>query len=305
MIETDADRRKKFREELKRQITRPAAIQTEAHATIARLLDTAGERIAAALAAGPSTYESWRLGALRDRISSLFTLFERDATAVLTTGLDRSWEAGSDLIVEPLRAAEIRLGGLLPALDPRLLDALKVFQVDRIRDIAATTASRIGVEIAQAAIGTQTPWDAASKVATLLEAPKSRAFMIVRTELGTAYSEAGQQRMEQAVAAGVKGLAKQWRRSGKLHPRLTHELADGQIVDVDKPFIVGGIEIPKPRDPSIPASERINCGCASLPYMRHWRVTTPGARAYTAEELAASPTKREADQIRRSEPGSA
>ncbi|WP_322994045.1 ADP-ribosyltransferase [Castellaniella sp.] len=186
----------------------------------------------------------------------------------------------------------------MPALDPRLLVALKSFQTDRIRDISTTTVNRINMEIGQVALGVQDVFAAARKVEDLIDAPRSRALSIVRTELGTAYSEAGQQRMEQAVQLGVKGLQKQWRRSGKIHPRVTHDLADGQIVDVDKPFLVGGIEIPKPRDPSIPIGERVNCGCQSLPYMRHWRVSTPGPKPYTAEELARSPSARQADEAR-------
>jgi hypothetical protein len=296
---TDAERRRRFKAERRRQIEAAIAIQSETYREMVRHLEEARDRIAAALAVAPSSFESWRLRGLQVRAA--LALFERGATAVLTTGLDRSWVAGSDLVVAPLSASGIEIRGLLPALDPRLLDAIKAYQVAKIRDISTSVVARVTSELTQAAIGVQSPWEAATKIAGELERPKPQALTIVRTELGTVYSEAGQQRMEQAVKAGVKGLAKLWRRSGKLHPRLTHELADGQIVDVDKPFIVGGVEIPKPRDPSIPAGERINCGCQSLPHMRHWKLSTPGERAYTAEEIAASPTKGEADRIRRAD----
>lgn len=298
----DGERRRRFKAERRRQVEIATEIQAETYRELVRHLEEARDRIAAALAASPSSFESWRLKGLQEQVRAALALFERGATAVLTTGLDRSWAAGSDLVVAPLSAAGIEIRALLPALDPRLLDAIKAFQVDKIRDISTTVVARVTSELTQAAIGTQSPWEAATKIADELERPKPQALMIVRTELGTVYSEAGQQRMEQAVKAGVKGLQKLWRRSGKLHPRLTHELADGQIVDVDKPFIVGGIEIPKPRDPSIPAGERINCGCQSVPHMRHWKLSTPGVRAYTAEEIAASPTKAEADRIRREDP---
>lgn len=296
---TEKERRRRFMAERRRQLEAAAAIQAETYQDMVRLLEEARDRIAAALAASPSEFENWRLRGLQEQVRAALALFERGATSVLTTGLDRSWTAGSDMIVAPLAAGGLEIGGLLPALDPRLLDAIKSFQIDKIRDISTTLASRISTELAQAAIGVQSPWEAATKIAAEMETPKPRALMIVRTELGTVYSEAGQQRMEQAVKAGVKGLEKMWRRSGKLHPRLTHELADGQIVEVDKPFVVGGIEIPKPRDPSIPAGERINCGCQSVPHMRHWKLSTPGERAYTAEEIAASPVKAEVERLRR------
>lgn len=49
----------------------------------------------------------------------------------------------------------------------------------------------------------------------------------MRTELGRAFSAAAQERME-AASKIVPGLKKQWRRSGKLHPRIHHDLADGR-----------------------------------------------------------------------------
>ncbi len=50
---------------------------------------------------------------------------------------------------------------------------------------------------------------------------RSRGLTVVRTELGRAYSVAGQARMAQAMEE-LPGLRKQWRRSGKIHSRLTH-----------------------------------------------------------------------------------
>ena len=77
-----------------------------------------------------------------------------------------------------------------------------------------------------------------------------------------AFSVATQERQTQAAEI-LPGLKKQWRRSGKVHSRTAHDLADGQIVDVDKPFMVGGVPLMYPRDPKAPAKETINCGCVS------------------------------------------
>lgn len=298
----DREKEKQFRAERRAQLRRSVLIQTDTFEEIKRWLEEARTRIMATLAGTPSEFETWRLGQLQGEVRRSMELFERGAGTALTHGLDLSWSAGGELVTEPLRVAGVDLSAVMPALDPRLLVALKSFQTDRIRDISTTTVNRINIEIGQVALGVQDVFAAARKVEDLMDAPRARALSIVRTELGTAYSEAGQQRMEHAVMLGVKGLQKQWRRSGKIHPRVTHDLADGQIVDVDKPFLVGGIEIPKPRDPSIPIGERMNCGCQSLPYMKHWRVSTPGPKPYTAEELARSPSARQADEARSPQP---
>ena len=298
----DRERARRFLAARRAQLRRSVLIQTDTLSEILAYLKTARTTILAALAGAPSRYESWRLSALQVEVRRAMEAFELAGGAALTGGLDRAWAAGADLVTQPLAAAGIDLSGQMPALDPRLLLALKSFQTDKIRDISTTTINQVNLEIGQAALGVRSPFEAAGKVAELLDVPASRARSIVRTELGTAYSEAGQQRMEHAVKAGIEGLQKQWRRSGKRHPRITHDLADGQIVDVDQPFVVGGIKIPKPRDPSIPIGERINCGCTSLPYMRHWRVQTPGPRPYMAQELATSKTARQVEEVRAQTP---
>lgn len=128
-----------------------------------------------------------------------------------------------------------------------------------------------------------------------------RATTIVRTEVSRAFAVAADARLAQA-AEKVPGLQKQWRRSGKIHSRWTHDLMDGQVVDAGKPFRVpsleGGFDLMQyPHDPAAPAGQVINCGCVALPYRAQWAnnsrvrapeaptLATPGARPFTAQEL--------------------
>lgn len=163
---------------------------------------------------------------------------------------------------------------------------------DRISNIGVTVANRINSELGLAAIGAQTPSQAAGKIAGILETGgRTRALTIVRTELGRAFSVAGQARFEQAAEV-LPGLKKQWRRSGKLHSRPDHDIADGQTQAVMDPFLVGGERLMFPRDPAASAKQTINCGCTSLPLMESWEVRLPGGQPFSPEELAASPAKR-------------
>lgn len=299
---TDGERRKAFNAERREQLRRGVRIQRETYAEILALLETARREVQLTLAGAPTDFQQWRFELLQAEIRRVVGVFDRGSLATILTGFDRSFEAGGELITEPLRRAGIDVAGSLPALDPRLLIAMKSFQTDRLRDVSTTVVNRINTELGQVVIGVQSPFEAAKKIAVHMETPKARALTIVRTDIGTAYSDAGQQRMEQAVKAGVDGLMKQWRRSGKLHPRLPHELADGQVQPVDQPFLVGGVRIMKPRDPALDPKHRINCGCTSLPFMKHWRVRTPGARPYTADELATSVAARQVEEIRAATP---
>lgn len=295
---TDRERNRRFRRALAEELKKSVRIQTATHDEIKRLLQVASARVRAALAASPTDFAVWRLTRVQDELRAAMATFETEGAAVLRTGIDRSWAAGGELVTAPLAAGGIDLSGRLVALDPRLLTAMQAFMTDKARDLSVAAANKVNTEIALSVMGVQTPFEAAAKVVPVFDGVADRARSVVRTELGAAYSAAGQQRMAQAIAAGVAGLQKQWRRSGKLHPRVTHELADGQIVDVDRPFLVGGIEIDFPRAPTCPVGERINCGCASLPYMKHWAMRRPGAQPYTAEELARSPSARQAGEVR-------
>ena len=113
----------------------------------------------------------------------------------------------------------------------------------------------------------------------------SRARTVVRTELGRAYSVAGQERMKQA-AEELPGLRKQWRRSGALHARITHDHADGQVRPVDEKFMVGGEELDFPRDSAGTPGNTINCGCQFLPWMANWEMRQGLHQHFTDEEIA-------------------
>ena len=122
----------------------------------------------------------------------------------------------------------------------------------------------------------------------------------MRTEVSRAFALASEQRLTQA-AAKVPGLQKQWRRSGKIHSRWTHDLMDGQVVDAGKTFKVpsmeGGFDMMlHPHDPTAPADQIINCGCVALPYRASWAVATPGAKPFTELELTLDPRKAKLDQ---------
>jgi hypothetical protein len=61
-------------------------------------------------------------------------------------------------------------------------------------------------------------------------------------------------------------LGKGWRHIPVARvPRVSHMLADGQVVKPDQPFVVGGEELMYPRDPSGSADNTINCSCLVYP----------------------------------------
>jgi len=287
---TDAERTRAFKAAVRAALGRGGRIREEATAETLRLLKDAEARIATILAGAPTDFETWRLSALKAETGRVVAEMTNRVVATAGGGLERSHAAGVDLVDAPLAAAGVRSSFV--AVDRSVLDKQSVFMTSRLQDVTATVATRINGELGLVMTGVSTPTEAVARVAEHLEAAGGRAQTIVRTELGRAWSSAAQTRMEQAAGAGLK-MMKQWRRSGRRHPRHSHEAIDGQVQPVDKPFeLEGGVRLMFPRDPKGPAAETINCGCVHLPLMRDWSVLHPKERPFTAEELIASPHRR-------------
>jgi hypothetical protein len=271
---TEDEMRRAFERGKRMNIRRRTRLMEDTRKEIVRMLNAARGAVLATLAGQPSDYQQWMLPQLQREIERALAEFANAAGAEIGGAANRAWEMGRDLVDDPLEATGVRVTGIAPRLDTRQLVAMRAFLTDRIRDIGTTAANRINTELGLVVIGAQTPGEAVTAVTEILGEPsRARAIGIIRTEIGRVYSTASQQRLEQA-ARFVPGLKKQWRRSGRLHPRPHHEAADGQVQDVDDPFTLVGprgvVKLMYPRDPAAPAAETINCGCLSVPYKATW-----------------------------------
>lgn len=86
----------------------------------------------------------------------------------------------------------------------------------------------------------------------------SRAQRIARTEAHRASAISAQ---ATAKASGVE-LKREWVAAKNERTRKSHRDADGQVVEMNQPFNVGGYDLMYPADPSGPAHLTINCRCA-------------------------------------------
>jgi hypothetical protein len=265
----DRGRDRRFRGERRQQAGRLAAIQRDTYAEVLAQLRRAQRIVAGEIAGAATPSRATWLPNVERAVRAALREAGDGAAAASEAGLRRTWSAGGDLVDAPLAAGGVRLSALLPSIDLAQLDAMRTFTTARMRDVPLALVERINGHLAQVAIGTQSVGDAIGAIDGLVEGGRGRALTIVRTELGRAYSTAAQERMEQA-AEHVPGLKKEWRKSGKLHPRPTHVAADGQVRAVDEPFRVGAVDLMYPRDPGGPPGETINCGCTSLPVVEGW-----------------------------------
>jgi len=92
------------------------------------------------------------------------------------------------------------------------------------------------------------------------EIGSGRAKTIAITETAAAYGSARDLAMQDA---GIS--KKQWLTSGNSNVREAHEEANGQIVDADESFEVGGEQLRFPGDPDGSPENIINCHCVAIP----------------------------------------
>jgi hypothetical protein len=293
----DKEKARVFRDLRAEQAKRRILLITDTRSEILHLLKLAEERLRLHLAMQPGEATRWVLSDLQAEVQQMMREFGDQAAARLSSAASASWEAGQALVDLPLEPLGFRLAGVAPMLDASQLMAMRTFMTDRIRNVGIEVANKLNTELALTVMGAQPPAATVSRVADILgETSRSRAITIVRTELSRVYGTATQERLVQAGGGEtpiVPGLKKQWRRSGKVYSRINHDLADGQVRDVDKPFQVGAVKMMFPHDPKAPASETINCGCTMLPWRAEWDVVTPGRKRYSALEMQANPIKRD------------
>ena len=296
---TDRERERKLEAERSKRARALPRIQRATTVEVTRLLKRAEKDIRSALAGAPSDYQAFVLPQLQASVRTALRTLGTGAGESLSRGAAHAFEAGIDTVERPLDAAlgldsqgDFRIAALLPQVDTSQLLAMRSFLTHKMADVSVTLANRVNAELGLAIIGTRSVGETTGRVAALLKTGRSRALTLIRTELGRAYSLAGQQRMEQAAEV-LPGLKKQWRRSGKLRARLTHDAIDGQLRDADKPFSAAGASLLFPRDPAGPAAETVNCGCQSLPWMESWEVQHRGRKAFSEEEIARNPIRAE------------
>ena len=90
--------------------------------------------------------------------------------------------------------------------------------------------------------------------------PPHRRELIARTETMRA-SNAGAQALYRNW--GVR--RKEWLATEDNRTRDSHREANGQVVGIDEPFIVGGAEMMQPGDSNAPLSETVQCRCTVFP----------------------------------------
>ncbi|TXI17627.1 MAG: hypothetical protein E6Q67_13005 [Roseateles sp.] len=274
------------------------ALWADVDAELGRMIEQALLTVLGQLARAPSDYQQWVLPRLVEGLRRVGDELAVQLGTAAAGGLRQAWQLGERAVSLPLMAAApFELQGSASAalgqVDLRQLRALQAVNTDRISGATAEMVQQINRQLGQVVLGVQSPFDAMQAVQTLMpEKTKAQVRGIVTSNLGTAFNTASWQALA-AQAARDPEIRKQWRRSGKLHSRWNHDLADGQVQPVDQPFVLvsadgrSQVELMYPADPAAPVGEVIHCGCVALPWKAGWKMKRATIQAYSPAEIAA------------------
>jgi len=216
-------------------------------------------------------FQAFRLRELSANLERMIQEYERQLMALSGESVLDGYTLGTQSVTEPLQAAGFQAAFFQPS--QAQVNVLLDFSADLIKNITSGMLSKINMQIRIAALGNRSTMDAMQEITRILglKAGKKmtatgiayRSEMIFRTETMRVYNLATQSQ-QNASAQLFPGLQKQWVATGDGRTRASHLAAHGQVVDVDKPFTVGGAELMHPHDPAGPAKETISCRCRTV-----------------------------------------
>lgn len=257
----------------------------------------------------PEQYKQWRLAqigrgrrftALRDRIAERMTRANEVAAAYIndrTPGiysLNRSYAAytierqvGSDVGFDlwderTVRRLIVEQPDLMPYYPPKRAVKRGIDLAWGKRQITAqiTTGILQGEPIKKLADRLQE---------RIPEMNRASAVRAARTAVTGAQNGGRMDSCLQAEEMGIR-LQRQWIATLDSRTRHDHAAADGQTVDNDKPFNVGGYELMYPGDPNGPGHEVYNCRCTMIARVKD---VPPALVRRAGKEVIANMTYRE------------
>jgi len=172
-------------------------------------------------------------------------------------------------IVKATGAASVLLRGQV-GVDPHLLRSLAAYRADLITGVTDAAKNQVTSIVRRSMLTGQNLLDVEKQIGSAVDAKGAfksigaRAETIVRTEYRHVLGEAGQAGLREA-SEDVQGLKKEWLTAEDDRVRESHAEANGQVVGVDEPFIVGGEELMYPGDPAGSPENVCNCRCVSIP----------------------------------------
>ncbi len=149
--------------------------------------------------------------------------------------------------------------------NPRVAEFLNSKKITFSENVNDTTVKKLRSELVEGVRAGEGIPELSKRVEDVYSDAKGyRSELISRTEVNTVANRGS---LEGYKISGVTEQ-KQWLAALDERTRSDHRQANGQTVDIDKDFTVGGYSMNAPGDPSAPANQVCNCRCNLLPIVK-------------------------------------
>ena len=146
--------------------------------------------------------------------------------------------------------------------DPKVIEWIKQKVLNLSTIVDHTSREKLRAMLTQAVDEGKTIKETSKVIGELFDGfADYRSDRIARTEVISAHNNGTIEGYHQSDV--VEG--KEWLATFDEATRDTHAMADGQVVDLNAPFNVGGMLMQYPGDPGAPVEEIVNCRCTVLP----------------------------------------
>lgn len=144
--------------------------------------------------------------------------------------------------------------------DDRTLLPQKRVNVDKDK---RWNAKQINAQMLQGIIQGESIPDIAKRLGNVTDMTAAAAVRNARTMTTAAENRGRHDGRREAQEMGVI-MQQQWMATHDARTRESHLAADGQIAEIDMPFVVGGWDLLYPGDPDAPGEEVYNCRCTTV-----------------------------------------
>jgi hypothetical protein len=283
-------KQQQFASKVNELIKHSRSLTPAARKEIIDLLEEAKKSIMGEIAGlDPKSFTVAQRTALKISIDRVLAQFRAEVTTSVNGFQDDAAKVGIAIVDAPLAA--VGLEHSLGQVSRSTLAIAQGYTADLITGLSADAAAKVNAAIARAFLGGQNIADIIAQVSQAIGAHSplaSRAITIADNEILRVQSIATQARMED-LAARHPDLEKEWLHINAARvPRIGHIIASGQVVAIDKPFMVEGEELMYPRDPNGSPENTINCHCLSRPKLKAEALQSTDAHKSLLDSLGIS-----------------
>lgn len=187
-----------------------------------------------------------------DDLAAINAAWQEAMRDEILPAIGRSWEKGAGWTAEELALIGPRADLSMPAAESFLLNAQS-----ELDGVGLAVWQDVRQTLVQGMSAGESIEQLAARVREVAGTATVDARRLARTQvIGSTNAGALAQ-----VQASTVNPRKRWLATSDSRTRPTHVAANGQTVGLNEPFLVGGVSMQHPGDPTAPFAEKENCRC--------------------------------------------